>query len=152
MAGNFQRREWLIQRAGWLAIALAILAGAAGVFGDGPLADVRLEGNGIRLEYERFARMEAPNQWRLTVVDTPAGGRLEIGVDASLVSNYRFTEIHPEPRQVRATGTRWVYEFAVEGGNSPIVFHAQALHAGRYRGDLRIGASPPVRLSQYIYP
>jgi hypothetical protein len=60
----FQRREWKIQRVGWGAMALVIIAALLGVFGTGPLSNATLEREGLRLEYERFCRFAAANGYR----------------------------------------------------------------------------------------
>jgi hypothetical protein len=46
---NFQRREWKIQRAGWVTMALVIIAALLGVFGAGPLSSATIETEGVAL-------------------------------------------------------------------------------------------------------
>jgi hypothetical protein len=55
---EFQRRVWRVQRIGWLIIAAVIVAALLGVFGGGPLSRAAVQGDGLRLEYERFARLQ----------------------------------------------------------------------------------------------
>lgn len=56
----FQRRSWRWQRAGWLGFVALIVAGLLGVFGAGPLSRAESSGAGLRIEYDRFARTQAP--------------------------------------------------------------------------------------------
>jgi hypothetical protein len=55
---EFQRRVWAAQRIGWIAIGAFVIAALVGVFGQGPLSSAAAGGNALRIEYERFARLQ----------------------------------------------------------------------------------------------
>ena len=38
---RFQRRSWMVERAGWLVLTAIALAALTGVFGNGPLSTAR---------------------------------------------------------------------------------------------------------------
>ena len=48
-------RAWKVQRAGWIVIALLLLAALAGLFGSGPVGDAREEAAALRVDYVRDA-------------------------------------------------------------------------------------------------
>jgi hypothetical protein len=52
---NYQRREWRIQRLGWVVMRLVILAALLGLLGNGPLskASVTATDGSLRLDYHR---------------------------------------------------------------------------------------------------
>lgn len=57
---RLQQRTWRIQRLGWLGFVALVLAGLVGLFGSGPLSRATAIGDGVRVEYDRFARLHAP--------------------------------------------------------------------------------------------
>lgn len=59
----FQRRDWSFERAGWVVIALVVLAAVLGLMGHGPLsgAEATTPDGAMRVEYARFERHGAPS-------------------------------------------------------------------------------------------
>ena len=53
---TFQRRSWIVQRVGWVMLALLILAALGGLFGPGPLSRARAgpHDGPLWVEYQRF--------------------------------------------------------------------------------------------------
>ena len=74
---SFQRREWSIQRAGWLVMATIVIAGLIGLFGAGPLSSANAEAGPLQLQYSRFERRHAPSE--LDRVAKPSRVRLTRG-------------------------------------------------------------------------
>jgi hypothetical protein len=149
----FHRREWLAQRVGWALLALILLAGLAGVFGRGPLAEQRIETAAVRLDYERFVRRGAPTRWELTLLSPSAGGTADIAIDAAFASNFEIHSIQPEPSSTSLSGGRWIYSFETrDDGETLVVFVVQPERIGRHEGAIHVGSSPPLMLSQLTYP
>ena len=65
------RRNWRVKRVGWVVLAILVLAGAAGLFGDGPLSSTIRSANGLTLEFDRFVRRERPFTLKLNLVPPP---------------------------------------------------------------------------------
>ena len=81
---RFQKREWVWQRAGWVALALFLLAGLAGVFGAGPLANVTVRNAAGEFEYQRFVRRHADTSWEFTLRGGSArDGDADVAIDAA---------------------------------------------------------------------
>ncbi|MFE1599668.1 hypothetical protein [Methylobacterium sp. ID0610] len=94
-------------------IGLAIAAGLAGMFGDGPLAHARqpVPGTPLVLRYERFMRAGAPA--RLTVVLTQplAQDQVEVGLDADFLEHVSVDATQPRAEAVDATPAGVTYRF-----------------------------------------
>jgi hypothetical protein len=148
---SFQRREWLVQRVGWALMALIALAALAGLFGGGALASAVVTNSAARIEYRRLARMGTPLQWRVTPAHD-AGGSVEVAIDSRLIANYRLTGINPAPTHARLEGHRWVFTFDAAGGAAPIVFELEASAMGTYQGEIQVGHTPPLGISQLVFP
>jgi hypothetical protein len=109
---GFQRRFWRIQRAAWGLGALALLAAAFGVMGNGGVfarATVELS-PGVTLRYDRFARQEAPT--RLELLSTPSDGFfLEIRLSHEYPEHVRIIRVQPEAEFVSSDGRGWTFRF-----------------------------------------
>jgi hypothetical protein len=149
----FQRREWLWQRIGWVAMALVIIAGALGLFGDGPLARRELSNAALRVEYDALLHRDAQTTWVMTPLTPPRDGRFRLTLDANWARHFRIDDIEPRPRSTELSGGRWAYEFRAQDGRAtPILFHVEPRSPGRFRGSVQLDGAPPIALTQFVYP
>ena len=149
----FQRREWIVQRIGWVLLALLLLAGALGLFGSGPLAERSLDNGAARLEYERFVRSDADTRWTLTLHQPAAGGTADIAIDADFAANFEIVSIQPAPSATALSAGRWVYSFETrDSGEVPVVFIVQSRKIGRHDGTIAVADAAPFVISQLTYP
>ena len=153
---RFQRRAWTFQRIGWGLMALVLLAGAAGVWGKGPLAQataVSRDGS-FSVDYARFARHQAPEAIRVVLTAGAAGQEARISVDTDYADGMQVEEVYPEPESVEAGPDDVTYTFALseEGSAATIVFSVLYDDIGRNGGEITLEGHPPVKLSQFIYP
>src|SRR5262249_50526641 len=109
---SFQRREWRVQRLGWALMALIILAGLLGLFGNGPLAQRTLSNGVLQLDFEWLARRDAQTSWTLRPRTPPADGLYRVALDANWGQYFRIDAIQPWPSSTRIANGRWIYEFA----------------------------------------
>ena len=74
------RREWRFERIGWGVIALVLVAGSVGLFGDGRLASASASttAGGAVVHYERVVRHGAPSEISLRLA--PAAGADTIAI------------------------------------------------------------------------
>jgi hypothetical protein len=149
---SFQRREWLLQRIGWAAISLVLVAGLSGLFGGGPLAGRTAANDGLAMEYEGLTRRGSPTTWTLTPRSAPANGRYEISLQAHWARHFRIHAIQPEPDSTRLEGSYWVYEFRARSAGTPITFHVEAENAGPFEGAIRLDDAAPLQVRQFVYP
>lgn len=92
---TFQQREWKAQRAGWVLMALLLIAALLGLLGPGPLSwstATAAEGL-VRVDYQRFAHTEADDLLTVTIAPgTTSGGSVDVELrpgDADRVTRLR---------------------------------------------------------------
>jgi hypothetical protein len=146
---NFQRREWKVQRAGWIAMTLVIIAALFGVFGAGPLSSATIERAGLRLEYERFGRLQRSSQLRFTISGTDDPVPLLIGGD--YLDRVMIERITPEPGKAEARSDGVVFQFVLQGP-AVVTFHLMPKKFGLASGKARLGQAAPITFTQFIYP
>ena len=167
---TYHRREWMVQRVGWIVMALLILAALVGAFGSGPLSSVTIgHAPQATLEYERFARYATSTGLRIT----PALARttadrvepLSVEIDRSFLDDYSIVSIVPEPRSVRAAAGRYILEFELDEARpapsadgtpddlprQAITIHLRPQAIGSRAGTWRIGAET-LHVDQFVYP
>lgn len=152
-----QQRLWVIQRVGWVLLALFLLAGALGAFGGaGPFGttEVRSDDGALTVRHARFARYVAPT--RLTIelaapaVDT---GKIDVAIARSYVEVFEPYDVSPTPVEVRADGDFLVYAFAVtEGRPATLELFGRPHAVGRLRGSVRVGQRAPVPITTWVHP
>jgi hypothetical protein len=148
---RFHRREWRVQRIGWVVVAIFLALALAGLFGGGPLSHTRASGTEGVVEYERFVRNGAPTE----LVVTPSGsshGVSRIEITSEYLEAVRVVRITPEPAAVRISGARLVYEFAAAAPGASVTFHIDPQHLWRHRAEVTIDAGAPLPIWQLTYP
>jgi hypothetical protein len=153
----FQERSWRVQRAAWSAMVLIIAAALLGAFGHGPLSSARAgDENLLRIEYERFVRLESPEKITFTVGRSASrpDSTVELWVDRQWLSEHEVRSIVPDPYETRLTTDRVVYQFRVDSAAFPsrIEFNLDTRGVGALRGSAGISGSAPVKFSQFAYP
>jgi hypothetical protein len=156
---EFQRREWDVQRVGWIAIALVMLAAALGLFGRGPLARAsagsHAAGSPLTLEYERFLRKHSSTSLvvQLAPNATP-DGLARVWIDRTYVDRVEIDETVPRPSNVSADADRVVYTFHLDdpARAARVVFELQPDDKGVLEGRIGLASSPPVSFRQLVYP
>lgn len=151
------RREWRLQRVGWLLMALVLAAALAGLLGPGPLSHASAGGPGapVRVDYDRFGRIEAPARLRIRLAPGVAsGGTVHLRLGRDFVENVDIQRIYPEPGSTRAGRDEFDYELrtAPTPDATIIDVHYQAERFGTLPVRVGIGDARPVAFSQWVYP
>ncbi len=154
---TFQRRSWTVQRIGWVAMALVLLAALAGLTGSGPLsqATAGAAGDPLRVAYPRFARHRAPTTLEVHLAPGAGqGGTVRVWVNAAYLRGATVEAVYPEPERVEAGPGRVTYVFALEQPGQPTTIAFQLLHDAKWRQRVAVGLGDrePVRFRQFIYP
>jgi hypothetical protein len=147
----FHRKEWRIQRVGWVLVALFLAFALGGLFGSGPLSRAHADGAAGRVEYERFLRYGSSTD----LVITPAGaahGVSRIEIDTEYLEAFRVEHITPEPAAVRMTGRRLLYEFSRAAPGASISFSIRPQRLWSHRAAISIDGGAPLEISQLTYP
>jgi hypothetical protein len=144
----FHRREWRIQRIGWVLLALFLLLALAGLFGDGPLSHTRASNAAASIEYERFVR----NGLSTEFVITPLHAVSRIAITADYFDAFRVEQITPQPTAVRISGRQLVFEFESTAPGAAISFHIHPQRLGRHAAQVTVDTSAPLAIRQLTYP
>jgi hypothetical protein len=152
---EFQRREWRVQRVGRIVMAVIVAGGVLGLFGTGPLSRATAtDPGGLRVEYGRFERVQAPTTLRIHVHPRAvSAGRAEVWIDREYLLESQVVDVNPPPAAVAVTADRVVYAFDVREPGRPavVVVHLRHQRAGLPTG--RVGvANGAVSFRQLVYP
>ena len=154
---EFQRRDWVVQRVGWVVMALMIVAALAGLLGPGPLSKASAGGADapLRLEYNRFVRYLAPTALRVQLVPGQAeNGQARVWIDRSYLDAVRIQSITPEPEKVESEPDRMIFTFSVAASERPVVaaFHFEPEQIGPLDARAGLDEQETVSFSQFVYP
>lgn len=111
---TFQNRSWALQRVIWGLMALVILLAMLGLFGDGPLSRAVAGGSskGLWVEYDRFARFQAPTVLKLHLTrQSPDVTQARVWVSNAFLDSCRLARINPEPVESIVESDRVEYVF-----------------------------------------
>lgn len=151
----FQQRSWRVQRVAWIVLALIVMAGLAGVTGGGPLsrAAVATEDGRLRVEYERFVRMQAPSQLKLYFgKETVRGGEMRVWFDRGYIEQIKLDQIVPQPLRTEASADRLTYVFAATDGQAgALAIDLQLQRFGRASARLGVGDAT-LEFRQLVFP
>ncbi len=112
---RFQRREWTVQRGGWLVMVAIIVAALIGLLGAGPLSSTTVESGPLQLNYSRFERRHAPTALEVSVASSAASqDQVEVWISADYLARIEITSIMPEPEEVIVTDDRAIYRFSID--------------------------------------
>lgn len=152
-----QRREWRAQRTGWVVIALLLVAALAGLLGPGPLSSsvAHAPDGGLRVEYDRFERLQSPNELRIVLpADLARTGSIRIRLNREFVESADLERFDPDPVSVAVDADGFVYEFAVNPAGRPptVIAHYQYRSAGSTPVRVSVEGGPAVAFGQWVYP
>lgn len=155
----FQRRSWVVQRVGWVLMAVLVLAAALGFLGSGPLSRARAEVPGLMtVEYQRFARLETGETLTLRLQPAATSGdAVRVSLDQAFLGSVKLESVQPAPARVEAAGGRLVYVFAVAEPRVPTVvtFRYEPREIGTLRAVVALESMSEARhvtFRQLVYP
>jgi hypothetical protein len=144
---DFQRRVWIAQRVGWVVIGILILTATLGLFGSGWLSRASAHGGGLRIEYERFARLQQPTKIRLVL----SGQTPQVALHRRYFDSVQIEQITPEPSAVESAGEWLIYRFA---GATPgaVILQLKPEEFGTLIGAAKLSGGNPLVFRQFVYP
>jgi hypothetical protein len=152
---KFQKKEWSVERAGWLVMLVIVVLAVFGLFGQGPLSNTTIENESLQVKYGRFERLLAPVQIHVQVdAQQAASGEVKLQVDQGILSHYEVEKIVPEPDSVELAPEQVTYTFKTSPGEQPleINFYLQANQLGTPNGKIGLVGGPMLDITQLIYP
>lgn len=152
----FQRRWWIVERAGWLIMIVGVVAGAAGFLGRGPASSDRVEtpDGKVSLEYDRWTRLQAPTQLRLRLPPADKQREVSVAISREYCRHVRVRQIAPTPLSTHSTAEGLIIVCRVASAQTdvPIDFDLEMETVGKLEGWLQVDDHPPLRFSQFVYP
>ncbi|MGZ8385825.1 MAG: hypothetical protein ACXWWI_07665 [Nitrospira sp.] len=152
-----QQTTWAIQRMGWAAMALIIMAALAGLFGSGPLARMAVVDDQqlVRLEYDRFGRYEGELLLKLDL--TPKATqthRVTIQINRDYWTSHAIGQIAPAPMTSSTSVDGFLYTFEVDTPNAPaaIIVRLRPEYLGSLDGHIRVNDQGSLTFQQFIFP
>ncbi len=153
---RFQRREWRVERVAWGVMGAIIIGAVAGVFGGGPVSRGRAGDveAGVIVEFDRFARREAPITLRLVVQPSLIDrDRVQISFNRDFMDQHRVQAITPTPVASGATDDGVEYLFAADPQRPLIVtMNLHPIHAGTHQATVSVDEKASVLFSTFVYP
>jgi hypothetical protein len=151
----FERREWAVQRVGWVVFLLILIAGLAGLLGPGPLSHVEASSGPLTVTYERFVRKRAPTELHFQLGPGAApNGEVAIWLDQAYLAKLAIEHVAPEPAVTEAAADGLIFRFMIANPEqaSEIVFDVAPAEPGMSRGRVGLVGGPDVTVNQVIYP
>jgi hypothetical protein len=153
---RMERRERILERAGWLVIAAILAAALAGFFASGPVADGSAEGSGgrLQLDFQRYARNGGMTDLRVRAEPADsAADSAEIWFGNDYLNAIQIEGVVPEPEAWVAGRDGVVLRFeAVPGEPVQATVIVRPDEFGRQHGAIALGEDPPIRFWQFFYP
>jgi len=153
---SFQRRQWQVERTGWVAMLLVIIAAVAGVFGgEGPIARATASDStgSTEVRYARFARYAAPTALEVNVAAS-SSRTLRLSVSDSYLDAMKIRTITPPPTSTSIADRQHVLVFdrSASPGSTTIRIELQPTSMGRHPGWIAVDDAAPVSFAHFIYP
>jgi hypothetical protein len=154
---DFQRREWRVQRIGWVVMGLIVLAALIGLTGNGVLARATVSDPAemLRLEYARVDRVQSPSTLAVLIAgDAVVDEQVEMWVDREYLRGISIENVVPEPQEVRSAADGLVYVFAVDQPGEPLTVSFDVRHTafGAKSGRVALVDGPALDFAQFVYP
>ena len=151
---QFQRRTWLAERIGWIAMAALLLAGLAGIFFHGPLSHTvaRSSDESISVEYERFAHKTALTHL-IVRTDAPLPDHVLVRLGPSFANMHDIDSL--EPRPVRSSGGSYGLEFLFarsSAGDLGVYVAARPKRFGFMSLHVEVEGRGALNIAQLVYP
>jgi hypothetical protein len=152
----FQRREWAIQRVGWVVILFVLIAGLLGALGgNGWLSHGEAKAGSLALEYERFTRQRRPTSLQVRVdPSSMVAGQVPLWLDQAFLDRIDVERIEPEPVETRAGAGRVVYQVGLADAERPgqVTIAYQPADLGVTQIRLGIVGGDTLAIDQVVYP
>ncbi len=157
---KFQRRDWAVQRVGWVAMALVALVALLGFFGGtGALrgeAKATNEDAVVSVSYERFLRFMKPTTLQIQLgQEAGKEGKVSAWLDRRYLDGLQVQQITPQPDSAKAGPEKLTYVFEVDDPNGTTTVSFDLLpeqKVGVLKGRVGIGDGEPVSFGQFVYP
>jgi hypothetical protein len=139
--------EHVLHHVAVVVMVAAVLAGALGVFGFGPLSSSTAARDGFEVTYDRFARNGAPLTLEITTTGT------QVWINEALIDAVQVDRVLPAPAQEQrsADGTTFTFD-APAGEPIRMTFALTGDTVGLVRGQVGVSAGDTIAVPVVFYP
>jgi hypothetical protein len=153
---QFLKREWRLQRVGWIAMALVLFAALLGAFGHGALSQARAGDPRIfGAEYSRIIRHGSTDE--LTILVGPAlqaDSVVRIAISSAYLTEFQIEDVQPEPAAQHQSGEYTVFDFRRIDPRSPLRVRIKMRSDtyGSVSARMQLMGSNTLNIRQFIMP
>ena len=144
---DLQEKGWVVQRFGWIFIIAVMVAGGAGLFGEGVFSKRTLTAGNSKAEFERFFRYET----EMKVLVESSGHIASISFDAQYLKNFRILYFVPEPFNNNTLNNQVRFNF-LPGQNRIVSIYMIPKDYGSISGTMKVNEKESFNLHHFIYP
>lgn len=154
---RIENKYRILKNIGLLLMGLFVLAGIAGLTGEGPLARCRISSpdGSLIVEYDRFSRQSAPTTMRFTIVNThPRSFARGLVLSQEFLEYFTIEYVNPEPSATGFTKeNEAIYFFAAARGMGrlPVTFHLRPRKMGNLAVTVSAEQGDMLTLRQFVY-
>jgi hypothetical protein len=152
---DLERREWTVERIGWVVMILLVIAALAGLFGSGPFSVGRARVSGLEVEYRRVERKNAPTTLTVHLEEGAATGEeVRLWLARDFVDSVEIKRVTPDPEAVISGAERDTYVFRVEETGNPgsVVFHYEPDQTGLRAAKLGVEGQAELAFTTFVFP
>jgi hypothetical protein len=157
---DFQQKEWMAERIGWVFMILLILVALIGGFGVGPVSATALGGDAdpLWVEYQRFGRYKSPTTLRIYLnSEAIVNDEIVFWVEDDYLRKFQIEDILPNPDSVEIGDGRYIYHFKANQTSTGVVpdeitFYMQSEVIGPVKGSIGIDEDLEYELPHFIFP
>ena len=150
-----ERREWRVQRFGWVLLALFCGSALAGLLGPGPLSKAHAGkiGSELFIEYHRNIRKHAPSSLKIFCRPNSNREQFSITLDRGFLEKIKIERIQPEPANTVAAGDNYIFRFGSSGNSEQVVtFHFEADSVGQLETTVKLDETTSEKIQQFAWP
>jgi hypothetical protein len=147
---EFLRRERLAQQVGVVLLTIFVVAGLAGLFGNGPLAEAEVTAGAVTVRFERFARQSYRTHVEISVTGIEAA-TVHVTVPRAFLDNVDVLEVRPPDTLKRLEREVAIFELPSNAGAATLVLHYEAKSYGVLEADVAVNGQPPAHLRQIVF-
>lgn len=154
---DFDRREWMWERIGWVALVAIVALAAAGLFGHGPISwtTASSDDGSLVVSYERFGRRGGSHDLKVEAAASESSdGVWDIDLSHSYVSSMEIESVRPPPEAVETTsdGLRYTFTQQEPGAALEATFSLRPRDLWKRSGEIGVADGPRVRIQQFLFP
>ena len=151
-----QRREWLVERAGWCLIALVLAAALLGALGPGLLgrqAESSDDGS-LRVKYWFIERYEAPNVLELWLTSDSSTADHTLEFSRSFMDAVTIDQFVPRPASSTSQSGKVALTFHTETGSAEHKVICRYKHSrfGLLKYEIGLPGHQPLQVQQFVLP